>query len=76
VWIRNKSKWAWKSSATTVSWSVRLSPLNRPWARDLVVPVEAVRAIIDDVATHAVHPHILLVMRAQSIDAQGWPHPE
>jgi hypothetical protein len=50
--------------------------LNRPWARDLVVPVEAVRAIIDDVATHAVHPHILLVMRAQSIDAQGWPHPE
>jgi sporulation protein YlmC with PRC-barrel domain len=48
--------------------------LNRPWARDLIVPVEAIRAIVDDVVTHAVHPQIVLVMRAHSIDAQGWAH--
>lgn len=50
--------------------------LNRPWARDLIVPIEAVQAIIDDVATHAVHPHVVLTIRARSVDGQGWPHPD
>ena len=48
--------------------------LNRPWARDLIVPLEAIRAIVDSSATHAVNAHVVLVMRAQSIDAQGWDH--
>lgn len=50
--------------------------LNRPWSRDLIVPVEAVRAIVDTSATHAVNAHVVLVMRAHSIDAQGWDHVE
>lgn len=48
--------------------------LNRPWARDLVVPLSAIRAIVDSSATHAVNAHAILVMRAHSVDAQGWPH--
>jgi hypothetical protein len=48
--------------------------LNRPWARDLVVPISAIRAIVDATATHAFNAHVVLVMRAQSVDAQGWPH--
>ena len=48
--------------------------LNRPWARDLIVPLEAIRAIVDTSATHAVNAHVVLIMRAHSIDAQGWDH--
>ena len=50
--------------------------LNRPWARDLVVPLAAIRAIVDTSATHAVNAHVVLLMRAHSVDAQGWPHTE
>ena len=48
--------------------------LNRPWLRDLIVPIEAVRAIVDSSATHAYNSHVVLVIRAHSVDAQGWEH--
>ena len=48
--------------------------VNRPWARDLTVPVSAIRAIMDASATSVYHPHVVLTMRAHSVDAQGWPH--
>jgi hypothetical protein len=48
--------------------------LNRPWSRDLIVPLEAVRAIVDTSATHSINAHVVLVMRAHSVDAQGWDH--
>jgi len=49
--------------------------VNRPWARDLMIPIEAVQAILDASASHSVHPHVVLTIRARSVDAQGWPHP-
>ncbi|MCC7369889.1 MAG: DUF2171 domain-containing protein [Chloroflexi bacterium] len=50
--------------------------LNRPWARDLVVPIEAIQAVIDDMARPTAHSHVVLTIRARSVDGQAWPHPD
>jgi hypothetical protein len=49
--------------------------LNRPLARDVYVPLEAVHAIVSASASHGVNPHIVLVIRADSIGIQDWPRP-
>ena len=49
--------------------------VDRPLARDVYVPLEAIQAIVDASATHAVNPHVLLTVRADSVGDMGWPHP-
>jgi hypothetical protein len=49
--------------------------VNRPLARDIYVPLEAIQAIIDASASHSVDPHIILTIRADSVGDMGWPHP-
>jgi len=49
--------------------------LARPWARDVLVPLAAIQAIVDASGTHAGNPRVLLTIRADSIGAQDWPHP-
>ena len=49
--------------------------LARPMARDLLVPIEAIQAIVDASGTHAGNPRVVLVIRADSIGIQDWPHP-
>lgn len=41
------------------------------WVGDLMVPSEAMRASIHNVAAHAAHPHGILVMYVESIDVHG-----
>jgi len=49
--------------------------LDRPFARDLLVPIEAIQAIVDDTASDSVNPHVILTIRADSVGDQDWPHP-
>jgi hypothetical protein len=49
--------------------------VDRPLARDIYVPLEAVQAIVDASASHAVDPHVVLTIRADSVGDTGWPHP-
>ena len=49
---------------------------DRPLARDVIVPVEAVQALVNATASTSVNPHIILVIRAESVSAQGWEHPD
>ena len=49
--------------------------VDRPLARDIYVPLEAVQAIVDASASHAVDPHVVLTIRADSVGDMGWPHP-
>lgn len=50
--------------------------VNRPFARDVFVPLDAIQAIIDASASHAVDPHVVLTIRADDVNDQVWPHPE
>ncbi|MFN8636463.1 MAG: hypothetical protein U0893_21660 [Chloroflexota bacterium] len=49
--------------------------VDRPFARDVYVPIEFVQAIIDETADDPVDPHVVLTIRADSVDDAGWPHP-
>ena len=49
--------------------------LDRPMARDVLVPLEAIQAIMDASGTHAGNPHVILTIRADSIGDMDWPHP-
>ncbi len=49
--------------------------LDRPFARDVLVPFEAVQAIVDATASDSVNPHVVLTIRADSVGDTGWPHP-
>jgi hypothetical protein len=49
--------------------------VDRPLARDVYVPLEAIRAIIDATASDSVNPHVVLTIRADSVGDMGWPHP-
>ena len=49
--------------------------LDRPMSRDLLVPFEAIHAIVDASGTHAGNPRVVLVIRADSVGIQNWPHP-
>ncbi len=50
--------------------------LDRPFARDLVVPIDAVQAIVDSTASDSINPHVVLGVRADSVGSMGWRHPE
>ena len=49
--------------------------VDRRFARDVYVPIEAVQAIVDATASHAVNPHVVLTIRADSVGDMGWRHP-
>ena len=49
--------------------------VDRPLARDVYVPIEFVQAIIDATASDPVDPHVVLTIRAASVDDTDWPHP-
>jgi hypothetical protein len=49
--------------------------LDRPLARDVLVPLEAIQAIVNATATEAGNPRVLLTVRADSVGELGWPHP-
>lgn len=49
--------------------------VDRPFARDVYVPIEAIQAIVDETANDAVDPHVVLTIRADSVDDTGWPNP-
>jgi hypothetical protein len=50
--------------------------LDRPFARDVLVPLDAVQAIVDATGTEVGNPRIILTLRADSIGDAGWPHPK
>lgn len=50
--------------------------VNRPLARDVYVPIEAVQAIIDATASDAVQTRVILTVRADSVGDMGWPTPD
>ena len=50
--------------------------LDRPMSRDVLVPFEAIQASVDASGTHAGNPRVVLVIRADSVGIQNWPHPE
>ena len=49
--------------------------LDRPLARDVLVPLEAIQAIVDASGTHAGNPRVVLTIRADSIGDMDWPQP-
>jgi hypothetical protein len=49
--------------------------VDRPLARDVYVPLEAIQAIVDATPSDSVDPHVVLTIRADSVDDTGWPHP-
>jgi hypothetical protein len=49
--------------------------LDRPLARDVMVPIEAIQAIVNATATEAGNPRVLLTVRADSVGELGWPNP-
>jgi hypothetical protein len=49
--------------------------VDRPLARDLYVPIAAVRAIVDETATEAGRPRIILTVASDRVDEMGWPSP-
>ena len=49
--------------------------LDRPLARDLMVPLAAIRAIVNATGTEAGNPRVILTIRADSVGDQDWPHP-
>jgi hypothetical protein len=50
--------------------------VDRPLARDIYVPLEAIQAIADTSASSAYHLHVVLTIRADSVGDMGWPHPD
>lgn len=49
--------------------------LDRPLARDVLVPLDAIQAIVDATGTEAGNPRVILTIRADSVGDTGWPHP-
>jgi len=49
--------------------------VDRPLARDVYVPIEAIQAIVDATPSDSVDPHLVLTIRADSVGDMGWPHP-
>ena len=49
--------------------------LDRPLARDVLVPLDAIQAIVDASGTHAGNPRVVLTIRADSVGDAGWLHP-
>jgi hypothetical protein len=49
--------------------------LDRPMARDLLVPLSAVQVIISGAGNEGT-PRLLLNIRGASVGSVGWPHPE
>ena len=49
--------------------------LDRPMARDVLVPLEAIQAIVDASGTEAGNPRVILTIRADSVGDMDWPHP-
>ena len=49
--------------------------LDRPFARDVLVPLDAIQAIMGASGTHAGNPRVILTIRADSIGEIDWPHP-
>jgi hypothetical protein len=50
--------------------------LDRPMARDVLVPLDAIQAIVDASGTAAGNPRVILTIRADSIGDTDWPHPD
>jgi hypothetical protein len=50
--------------------------LNRPLARDVMVPLDFIQAIVDASGTQAGNPRVILTIRAESIGDTDWPHPD
>jgi hypothetical protein len=49
--------------------------VDRPFARDVYVPLDAIQAIIDATASDPVDPHVVLTIRADSVGDTGWRRP-
>jgi hypothetical protein len=49
--------------------------VDRPFARDVYVPLDAIQAIVDTSASSAVDSHVTLTIRADSVGDAGWRHP-
>jgi hypothetical protein len=49
--------------------------LDRPLARDVLVPLDAIQAIVDATGTEAGNPRVILTIHADSVGDTGWPHP-
>jgi hypothetical protein len=49
--------------------------VDRPLARDVYVPLDAIQAIIDASATSAYYPHVVLKIPKDRVGDMGWPHP-
>lgn len=49
--------------------------LDRPLARDVLVPIEAIQAIVDATGTEAGNPRVILTIRADRVGDMDWPHP-
>jgi hypothetical protein len=50
--------------------------VDRPLARDVYVPIEAIQAIMDATASDAVQQRVILTVRADSVGDMDWPTPE
>ena len=50
--------------------------VDRMLARDIYVPLEAIQAITDTSASSAYNPHVVLMIRGDSVGDMGWPHPD
>lgn len=49
--------------------------VDRPMARDVYVPFEAIQAVVSDDSTDVDTTRVILTVRADDVDNQGWPHP-
>lgn len=49
--------------------------VDRPLARDVYVPIEAIQAIVDATPTDSINPRVVLTVRADSVGDMGWPRP-
>jgi hypothetical protein len=57
--------------------AVRLSDflVDRPLARDVYVPIDAVQAVVGETATEAGRARVILTVAAGRVDDMGWPAP-
>ena len=49
--------------------------LDRPFARDVLVPLEAIQAIVDATGSEAGIARVILTIRAGSVGEMDWPQP-
>jgi len=49
--------------------------VDRPLARDVYVPIDAVQAIVGATATEAGLMRVILTVRADRVGDMGWPRP-